>query len=571
MQTPSANPICSIDIYMLEGGRYTLNEAQVLECTVQKDLRDSGGSASIILAPGGPNGQNFPSWSQIVTLQSLVVIAMQRGDQSNVVFVGIVRSVEEDQQWQSETGVTRNTRIEAMDWGAWCQDFNWSSLAFLAVANGAVEAALTGAPPEAGAPNTLFGGQQNSNPAQIGYNWFTGFMGGTKGVLANTQIKYQNHSLLWPQATTGFFETYPYGAIFPGSNWYLSQDGTWYQKFSEIFEAPYYELIVGTAPLGSWNPALLSNTTSTQVSLKNGGTAEAAFGTSFSSLGLPNATPALAQITARICPVPVLEATATPFASAIDLSNQPAYQYSGVDVSRWNALPNYTLDATDGFIESLVSLGIHDYYNFFILNPTANKQALGLSSAPGIFMYAYSGAINVAGIRRYGMKSQIRDTLWIADPSFEIAGSSTPNLATLVADLTNRLASFYTPLSIMESATVTTSLLPSVFVGSRFTYSPFRGDEPWQFYVNAVQHQWKYGGPSTTTVGLERGLPLSVYSDTSTLMYVVMGQAQRQNGSIIAGLPAGSGPPLQTIGLAPDSLKTILSQIALVYGSPGVQ
>jgi len=74
-----ANPLCSIDIYPYEGGLYTLNGAQVLECKTDQNLRTAGGAASIVLAPGGPTGQGFPSWSQVITLQSLVVIAMQRG------------------------------------------------------------------------------------------------------------------------------------------------------------------------------------------------------------------------------------------------------------------------------------------------------------------------------------------------------------------------------------------------------------------------------------------------------------------------------------------------------------
>ena len=285
----AANPLCSIDIYPYESNSsYTLTGAQVLECTTRKALRDNGGSATIVLAPGGPNGQNFPSWAQIVTLQSLVVIAMQRGVKSNVVFVGVVQEVTESQDWETGLGVSRNIEITALDWGAWFQAFNWSALTFLAVTNGTAFAGSVGAPAQAGLTLADLG-LGSSNPGQIAYNWYTKIMGGTSGILADTQIRYAGQSYPWPIATTAFFEEYPYGAIWPSSTYYLSQDGDWYSKFSEILEAPYYELIVGTAPAGAWNPDLQANlsqqgastvssteiygTAAGQIPLNNGGNA----------------------------------------------------------------------------------------------------------------------------------------------------------------------------------------------------------------------------------------------------------------------------------------------------------
>lgn len=578
-----AEPICSVDIYPYEGGAFSLTGAQVIQCNTQKDLRDSGGSATITLAPGGPNGQGFPSWAQVVTLQSLVVVAMQRGNASNVVFVGVVKEVSEPQAWQVGQGVSRNTRIVAADWGSWFQDFNWSSLSFLGITNGAAQAALTGSPADAGLADTQLG-LQSVNPAQIAYGWYTQIMGGTKGILADTQVMYNNQTYQWPATTTAFFETYPYSAIFPAANYFISQAGNWYSKFSEILEAPYYELIVGTAPYGVWNTPLVTNantnnetkasnfgTTAGQLPLNTGGTAWVAPGMYFSSIGLPNAAPAYPQIIGRLCPLPDLAISDSPETPSVGLSGQNAYDYTGVNATAWSNLITYQMASGASFINSNPVLTLGDYYNFFVLNPTALAQVLGISNGAGVFMWAYSGAANIAGIHRFGFKSMIRDTVWLADIGNQVSEGSAPpaTLQQLIAALTTRLATFYTPLPLMESGSVEFTLSPEIFVGNIFTYSPFRGDAPWSFYINNVSHTWTFGGPSTTTLGLERGLPQSVYQNLQELQQVIMGNAQRRNGTFLPLLPTGSGPGLQTFNLASNNIQTILGEIAQIYKTPG--
>jgi len=568
--TPDSSPRCAVDIYIPEGGHYSLTSAEVLECTTTQKLSNmSAGQASIILAPGGPNGQNYPSWAQIITLQALVIIAMSRGQNANVVFVGIVKSVQEDQVWVPEQGVVRNTRIEAVDWGAWFRDFNWSPLSFLAVVNGNALENAVGQNPDQGIPNILFSGTQSTNPAQIAYNWYSQIQAGSKGILSQTQIRYQNYTLGWPSATTAFFEDYPFGAIWPMSTFYVSQAGTWLDKYNEILQSPWYEVIIGTAPLGAWNPALQANTSSGTVSLKNGGSAWYSQGAFFTSSGMPNAIPASPQIVGRVNPLPDLTATQTLSAASQGLVGQPAFQYTGIDTSRWQQLPAYGLDPAEGFIESMASLDLAEYYNFFILNPTFYAPFMG-GAAPGIFMYAYSGAINVAGIHRYGLKSMVRDTTWMVDSNYQIAQSNPASaMQSLVGALTTRMATIYTPLPVMESAQMTSKLLPNIFVGGRFRYFPFRATEEWEFYIHSVTHSWRFGGPSTTTLGLERGLPASVYANTTVLQQVLAGNAMRLNGTVVSGLPAGSSAALQTVGMADSSLKTVLGQVATIYATPG--
>ena len=47
-----ANPLCSIDIYPYEGGQYSLTGAQVLQCSVTKNLEILGGLPIYLLPPG---------------------------------------------------------------------------------------------------------------------------------------------------------------------------------------------------------------------------------------------------------------------------------------------------------------------------------------------------------------------------------------------------------------------------------------------------------------------------------------------------------------------------------------
>ena len=63
------------------------------------------------------------------------------------------------------------------------------------------------------------------------------------------------------------------------------------------------------------------------------------------------------------------------------LQGQQAYVYSGADISRWSLLKTYVLDPNAGFSTSSVSLNLQDYYNFFILNPTAIKLAFTIDNS----------------------------------------------------------------------------------------------------------------------------------------------------------------------------------------------
>ena len=110
-----ANLACSVDIYPRDGGQYTFHTQNILRIQTASNLRDGSEKFTIVLAPGGPSGDTGPSWAQILTPMSVCVIAMERGDISNVVMVGVVTDANETQVWNPGQNVIRNTGIDAIE------------------------------------------------------------------------------------------------------------------------------------------------------------------------------------------------------------------------------------------------------------------------------------------------------------------------------------------------------------------------------------------------------------------------------------------------------------------------
>lgn len=565
-------PLCAIDVFPYEGNSYTITGGQILTCSVTKDLRGGGpGMAEIILAPGGPNGQGFPSWAQVITLQSLVVIAMSRGGHSNVVFVGNAAAVQEDQAWEAGRRVVRNTRIIAYDWQAWFSGFSWSALSFLAVtANLIVGEAVTGNPNQGAAIALLGSAAQNGNPSQIANGWFNKIMAGDQGVLAKTTMQYQYGNLKWPLATTAYFESYPGFPIFPASYYFISQAGSWMSKFQEILQEPWYEILIGTTPRDIWYPSQIA------PNLQQNAIAQIptslTSGTDFNSRAMPNATPAYAGIVGRLQRLPDLTINAQ---SGSGPAGQPAYTFgNAASVDYWNSLPLFKSDTqSDAFIDATTSLSLDEYYNFFLINPTYLKQMIQLNTAAQSFSpVVFAGAANPAGVHRFGLHSYIQDMYWFADWAQVAAQSNGAqgNLAqSLYLGLTARIASYFTPLPLMRTGSMRMPLRPDIFVGCRWTATPFRGGNPWQFYIKGVRHEWRFGGPSTTELELDRGLPAAVYDDAILLCQVLQGAVDFPGGTEVPiPIPASELPALQLFSTAPGDLKTVLGEIAGIYGHP---
>ena len=110
-------------------------------------------------------------------------------------------------------------------------------------------------------------------------------------------------------------------------------------------------------------------------------------------------------------------------------------------------------------------------------------------------------------------------------------------------------------------------LTPEILIGTRFRYAPYKGAPSWDFYVEGFQHRFIFGGNSTTTLTLSRGLPTSVYQDVTVLSAIHTGDATRTGSSYTRGLPAGTGPALQIVN-TPPQLSAMAGNLAEIFVTP---
>ena len=138
-----------------------------------------------------------------------------------------------------------------------------------------------------------------------------------------------------------------------------------------------------------------------------------------------------------------------------------------------------------------------------------------------------------------------------------------------MATLLGRLCGYYEATPLMARAAPTTWLRPDIEIGSKFTYAPFRDGVNWDFYIEKVMHSYVFGGPSKTQLTLSRGLPSSIYNDSSStgLLYNIhIGNAQRVGGVYKIGLPSGSAAPLTAV--PPKQFSDWMISLDTLYVTP---
>ena len=552
----AASPTLSIEVYPYEGGSYTLQGGQILRAQLHKTIRNIQPDTFVIeLAPGGPNGtEGQPTWTEIITPQSFILIGGQRGNAAAIMLAGIVTSPSETQQWQTSdqgTQAGRRQRIVGQDFTWYFNSFNWYALTFLGLTAGAAIG-------PAGIPlllnQGLIGGSSssNSNPALVGAGWYNTVMAGASGILGNTYVPYQQSSQLpFRTVVSTIWEEYE-NVFIPFGDFYWAAEGTWSSKFAAIFPRPFYEFFVATAPSGAYLGTVATNSS------------VGAAGQQFAMASLPAAPAAGPVVVARVNPTPSLTATAT--AAGADPTLVP-----GLDMSRWSELTLYDFTtAPYGFIASDIGFDSEDARNFYMLNPTWPRALFGdNNSTVAPFVYYMSGFADARSIARYGYRPEIATTRWFSDLNGNAAQNNTLNIANSVALLTARLASWYQPAPLMARAAVTIPFAPDILPGNRFRYAPFKGQLPWDFYIEEVAHDYVFAGFSTTTLTLTRGLPQAVYAASQAggvLEGLYLGTAQRLNGAYT--LASGSATPALTPFRSPASIQALLGSIAAIYVTP---
>ena len=536
-------PQAVVTIYPFEGGSYIFSGASngILALQANKGLRGSVGQFAINLAPGGPNGLNMrPSWTDIITPMSLVVIGIARGAYRQIVMVGVVNSVKETQAWVTNQGTQRSITIQGCDFQYFFTQASYYNLSFLE----GLGAGVVGGQP--GLFKNIPNASVFSPPDVFAASWYKNIMAGPGSILGG--LAFPSGSARYPfyDIVGQYWEPYGGNITVPYADYYAMADGNWQDKFNDVLPFPWYEFFVTTAPSGYYPGT---------------GTQDAAYTPPTTTFNLPGFSPAFPQIIARVNPLP--------WAQNLGDTTTPKLQ---MDTSRWNALPNFTTTENSGISHSL-QFSTDEVYNFYIINPTAISSTFGLSNSQvAPFVLSFAAWVDVASVHRYGYSPLVTETQWFSDPqgvnaqALSAGGAALTDLSILIGNLALRQTSYYEPTPNMASGQITTRLRPDILPGTRFTFAPYKDSEMWQFYVEAVDHNYVFGGASTTTLQLSRGLPVSVYANTDLMLALHTGNAQRKNGVYSIGLPPGVGAPLQPVNY--QNYDSVVTQIAPAYVTP---
>ena len=553
MSDPFAAPSCSIEVYPFEGGPYTLQGGQIRSVTVEKSLRGgSVGNVEVRLAPGGPNGpESVATWSQVITPMSHIVVGMSRGRRAAIVLDGVTTRTSEAEEWESsEQGAVagRDPVILGADFAWFFRSFNWYALTFLGMGAGSAWGNALGLV-SAGLPALIDQGTQGGlSPTESARRWYTKIMAAPGAILGKTYVPYKNNTRLpFGQVVSTFWEDYP-GIVIPYADNFMATEQSWMDKFMGILPMPWYEFFVTTA-------------SATDYSFVPGSTGQRYASPGLTMVSQPLAPAAGPCLVARLNPTPALGAQASTATADNTLTE--------LDMSRWNALPLNAPDA--GFYASEITFDAEGARNFYQLNPTAYSAMFGVNNANNIpFPFSFTGAVDAASVQRYGFRPEIGTFRWMYDPLGTAAQNSNVNIPQTIAVLLARLVSWHHPAVFMAHASAVFPLMPDVRIGTRFRYYPFKGAPSWDFYVEAVKHRFVFGGTSTTSLLLSRGLPTAIYQDSASngrLKAIHLGNAQRFGGEYVVGLPSGSAPPLTTFG-SPESLTAMAGNLAEIFVTP---
>jgi hypothetical protein len=511
-----------VAIYPYEGGGYFIDgdNSGLLSVSTSKDITAPFGTFSMILAPGGPSGNSYPTWTQVLTPFSFVLIGLRRGNVSQVVMMGLITSCSESQVW-SNGQVQRVTQVQGADIAYLFSNSSYYNLTYLF---GNATGGLGGV----GQLDARNAGLVQGTPASIGEAWYYDIMAGTNGIMST--LKFNKNGKLYPfsDVMQTWFQEYPYPIYIPMGSNFLAAEGTWLTKFLSFFQYPWYEFFVITAPQGYYPEAEGSDSqlSAAEVQLRQNAAQLDGY-SDFGSLG--NFVSADTFLVARVSPFPYARNTGT-VASPIWKMYMDA----------WNALPR-NANKSLGFLSSNMVFSNDGVRNFYLVNPITMSQLLGNSQASiSAFMASNSAWVDIDSVNRYGYSPEITETEWFFDQNGIYAqklaaeGLGQTDFLGLINDLTYRVMGEYLPNPLMASGSATFPMMPDMMPGTVFTYVPFKDGVTWDFYVQGVTHQYNFGGQNTTTLTLTRGLPSAIYADSSPsglLTAIFTATAMKQGGT----------------------------------------
>ena len=542
MSTFSAQPRVGIEVYPFEegGAKYNLTSSNgaLIDATISKSIHtQEPGTFTLTLAPGGPDGVNSAkTWTEIFTPMSLVVINGSRYDNDNLIMIGVVSNVSEEQEWDAATSAGRVITVTGYDFQYYFTQFTYYTLSMLGSTAASILQETLGS---SALPALLSKGLLGGEPQTVGAAWFNDIMAGANGILSKTVVPYNNTQISFNDIMSQAYDAFPTtaGIIIPLNEDFLSVEGTWYDKFTRIFPMPWYEFFVITAQ----NDYYLAKGTS----LQSAKTEIPYNGKTYSP-----------TLVARVIPIP-----------------QAVYNNGtwSMDTSRWEALPIFQMTG-HSFISSTIEFSESMVRNFYLIQPTTLLTILGFDSSNiSPFVLTFQGLIDVASIHRYGYRPQINTTYWFPDVFGQVAQNNAANqgiMQDFVKSLMTRISSWYEPTPLMASGEMTTIFRPDIVPGNRFAYAPFKNGEMWEFYIVGVTHNYRFGGETTTTLNLIRGLPQHIYRQTTPglLTAIHIGEAMRQKGGYVKGLPPNIGSGLTDVNM--QNAYSEIGKVAEVFLTP---
>ena len=556
---------CFVEVYPYEGGKYVVsgNSAAFLQLSTSKHIVNGGnGQFTLNLAPGGPYGVNArPTWMDIFTPFSLVVIAMQRGSHAAIVMVGLVVSAEETQT-RNTNSVQRMIRVNGEDFTRMFTSYNYYNLNLqIGIPQGPLG--------YFGLPSSI-GAALQGTPANVGIAWYNQVMN-APSMMGPTSFAYKGQRPTFFDLMATWFEPYPANIDIPTIAPFLADEGTWLTKFQSFFPFPWYEFFIQTAPVGYYATTTPS-TTGGNVTVTQTGPDELSITDNITATRT-NATNAGTPITmnnyAPVSPTLVARVNPLPFLSASGLAGSPTFS---INLDRWYALPTFGMDGGHGTISQSLGYSDVEVRNYYVFAPTWLATTYGQANGSITpFQLLFSAWIDQASIHRYGYRPNNSELRWMADKgifaqSLAAAGKGFTDFQILVGDLSLRPVAYYEPTPNMLHGAVRIELRPDILPGNTFTFVPYRDGVKWTFYIEGVSHNIPFGGAASTELTLTRGLIAENYYNKPLLVALHTGNAQRINGTLSAGVPPGIGSGLAPVNL--DTVQGLIFGLSQQFGSP---
>ena len=480
----------------------------------------------------------------LITPMSVVTISLRRGNQEYPVFFGVVNVIKESFM-RSKKKVVRSISIAGTDLQFYLTNFAYFTLTWLGATANLI-------PGSVGFGKLVTTGIISGTPWYMGtaffgivaasYLQYTILNSGSGQYIFNDLINYCFGPFNTNPATDAEIQ-----ANFPLLVNFYASEGSWWEKAKTFFPFPLYEMffttVLPTTPsisevpiyptaLNTGIPVPLETTTSGKTVLVAPTAAEDI--NTVTVDGLNTTYDVQNCFVARQLPFPQLRLT-TPNIPASFVEAASANLLT-LDISKLNALGEYIFSTTNPIMESNIFFDASQARTFYLLDPRQISNWYGGKATNAeTFMFIATSvgtAFDSVGLALYGYKPESVQVDWLA-ASLSSASSGQANsdqsLKILASSMLLTAIAYYNPTPLMAHGTIKIPLSPQILPGNKITLNPFKDGTTWTFYIEAVEHEYSFGEDSYTVLHISRGLPTSLYANSTFLIQLLTGQIERVN------------------------------------------